>query len=38
MSNTDQITFELTNEQAGVYFLQIISKGKRIGFYKVVRL
>jgi hypothetical protein len=38
MNNTDQISFELKNQQAGVYFLQIIYDGKRIGFYKVIRL
>ena len=35
---TDKITFELVNQKTGLYFLQVMSKGKSIGFYKVIRL
>ncbi len=38
ISKTNQIIFELTSQQTGIYFLQITSKGKRVGFYKVIRL
>ncbi len=36
--NTDTITLSLTNQQAGVYFVQIKSDNERVGLYRIIKM
>ena len=36
VTNTNKFTIDLTGQQSGIYFIQLIHKGERIDFFKVV--